>query len=206
MRRPRLSHGDRQETALLDATERLLERELPSRLTIGAIAREADLSRPAVYFYFDNKDAIITATVDRVVEQLVAQHANPTPQDGFVVSVDDLLRYLFELWRAKPHLLSGIMELTTTDSAYRRVWHEYMDRGVDMFLGLVEHERARGALSPPEDVRSALLALYWMIERSCYMLFSREHTDADERELFDTLRSVTYRTLGVTGNVASDSE
>lgn len=56
-----MSPEDARRQQLLDATERVLQRQGAARTTIVEIAREADLSVGAVYLYFHSKDAILEA-------------------------------------------------------------------------------------------------------------------------------------------------
>ncbi|HMS72815.1 MAG TPA: helix-turn-helix domain-containing protein [Baekduia sp.] len=56
---------------ILDATLRQLELHGMRRTTMDDIAQAAGLSRPTLYEYFANKDAIYTATVDRELTRFI---------------------------------------------------------------------------------------------------------------------------------------
>ncbi|MGI9667893.1 MAG: TetR/AcrR family transcriptional regulator [Acidimicrobiia bacterium] len=56
-------------TAILDACEHLSERTVPSAFTIVDLAREAKITTSLLYFYFDSKDAIVAATLQRFAEE-----------------------------------------------------------------------------------------------------------------------------------------
>jgi TetR/AcrR family transcriptional regulator, mexCD-oprJ operon repressor len=62
--------AERNIEAILDATERILERR--SEPSIAAIAAEAGLSRVTVYSHFLNLDAILEAVVERAVKRTMA--------------------------------------------------------------------------------------------------------------------------------------
>jgi AcrR family transcriptional regulator len=55
--------------AILDATDRLLARVGFRRMTMEDVAREAGLSRRAVYTYFATKAELGLSSIDRVIEQ-----------------------------------------------------------------------------------------------------------------------------------------
>ena len=62
-------HGDLQR-ALVDAAERILEREGPSALSLRAVAREAGVSPAAPYHHFKDKDELVSAVAKRGFEML----------------------------------------------------------------------------------------------------------------------------------------
>jgi AcrR family transcriptional regulator len=58
---------------ILGAAQRLVRKHGPERLTIESIAAEADISKPAVYYYFTSKDAVARAMlVERSSEEIAA--------------------------------------------------------------------------------------------------------------------------------------
>lgn len=64
-------HGDLSR-ALIEAAERLLEREGASALSLRAVAREAGVSAAAPYHHFKDKDDLLTAVAHQGFEQLAA--------------------------------------------------------------------------------------------------------------------------------------
>lgn len=76
-------------TAILDATERLLQRgEQPS---ISAVAAEAGVSRPTVYAHFPDRAALLGALVERTVRQAMSAIKAAEPDRG---AADDALQRL----------------------------------------------------------------------------------------------------------------
>jgi len=59
--------------AILDATDRLLGRLGYQKTTIDDLAREAGIARRTVYLHFPSKEEIFLASIDRVVERLLAE-------------------------------------------------------------------------------------------------------------------------------------
>ena len=60
-------HGDLRR-ALLDAAERVLERDGAGALSLRAVAREAGVSAAAPYHHFKDKDDLLAAVIDRSFE------------------------------------------------------------------------------------------------------------------------------------------
>jgi AcrR family transcriptional regulator len=53
--------------ALLDATERLIQREGVNALTLDAVAAEARVSKGGLLYHFESKEGLVKALVDRLV-------------------------------------------------------------------------------------------------------------------------------------------
>lgn len=62
-------HGDLQK-ALVEAADRVLERDGPSALSLRAVAREAGVSPAAPYHHFKDKEELINAVAKRGFEML----------------------------------------------------------------------------------------------------------------------------------------
>ena len=196
-RHPR--QGQLQENALLEATERLLQEESPAQLTIGGIAAAAGLSRSAVYFYFDSKESILTATAHRTIGPLLDRQRE-LYRDGFVAGAEAAIAHTFDLWRSHTGLLCAMTELASSNAAFRELWNGYMEHNVDMLEDALDRDRERGLASPPETgLRAVLLSLMWLVERNCFMLFSREHDETEAREAQAATLTVFRRTLGFDG-------
>lgn len=58
------------EVAILDAGRQALAEEPYDKLTMDAIARRAFVSRTAVYFYFDNKRALVDRLIQRAFSEM----------------------------------------------------------------------------------------------------------------------------------------
>jgi len=58
--------GQQQRSAILDKAFALFARQGYRRTSFGDIAEEVGLSRPAIYHYFKNKDAVFKAVTDRI--------------------------------------------------------------------------------------------------------------------------------------------
>lgn len=83
--------ADRNRTAILDATERLLAQR--SALSMAAVAAEAGVSRPTLYAHFKTLADILEAAVRRAVERSIAAITATEPDVG---SADQALGRMLE--------------------------------------------------------------------------------------------------------------
>ena len=74
-RRPARLTGDDREAAILATAERLLGERPLAEISVDDLARGAGISRPAFYFYFRSKDAVVLSLLDRVVAEADAASA-----------------------------------------------------------------------------------------------------------------------------------
>lgn len=63
-------------TTLLDAAERLIDREGLASLTTRRVAREADVNPGLIHYYFGSIDDLCVAVIERVSTRLVVQQRN----------------------------------------------------------------------------------------------------------------------------------
>jgi AcrR family transcriptional regulator len=192
----RVNRGDRQERILLRGAEKLLLEHPLSELTIEAVAAEAGMSRSAVYFYFANKSAIIDTLIEQVTEEMFTPFARYTEDQSLAEYIERVLRQTVTSWRQHRAVFQAAVELSSSDSASRVRWRATLKRFTDAIAAAAAQERAQGRLDTDGDLDRCAVALGWMVERSCYMLFSGEHSAADEEELLDTLALIVMRGLG----------
>ena len=62
---------------ILDAAERVFQRRGVSRTSLQEIAQEADLTRGAIYWHFQNKGEVFNAMLDRVTLPMEASFKDP---------------------------------------------------------------------------------------------------------------------------------
>src|SRR4051794_41663529 len=86
-RRPPRPSGDDRELAILTTCEKLLEERPLSTISVDDLARGAGISRPAFYFYFRSKDAVLLALLDRVIAE-----ADRASADAFAARSGDRRR------------------------------------------------------------------------------------------------------------------
>jgi TetR/AcrR family transcriptional regulator, mexCD-oprJ operon repressor len=87
--------ADRNVEAILDATERLLERGAGT--SVAAVAAEAGVSRVTFYAHFADREALLTAVLERAVTGAAVALAAAAPEVG--PPAEALERVIAETWR-----------------------------------------------------------------------------------------------------------
>lgn len=142
---PRLPADERREQ-LLDAALTVLVREGYGNVTIEAIAREADVTRPVVYSAFDGLEPLLHALLDRTEkncsEQLlaiIAAAGDPSDVDQWIVRAADgffdEVRTEPDVWRPILGLLPGAPAIVAQRIAdTREVIRAYLVPGLEAGL------------------------------------------------------------------------
>jgi AcrR family transcriptional regulator len=79
--RRRARKGDLKEQAILATCERLLGEKPLGEIGVDELAAGAGISRPTFYFYFESKNAVLRALVERLAEQMYAEAASWLARD-----------------------------------------------------------------------------------------------------------------------------
>jgi AcrR family transcriptional regulator len=187
-RRSTRPSGDDRELAILATAERLLEERPLADISVDDLARGAGLSRPAFYFYFPSKDAVLLTLFERVIvaadSALEAMVANP-PAD------------VKALWR------TGINVFVETFGSHRAVslaagaartnkevgdlWSRFMQKWVGHIATVIEAERARGAAPVTLPAHELSAALNLLNEKVMLSSFAAETPSVPDEKLLDTL-------------------
>lgn len=164
-------------------------------MTIEAIADGAGITRPAVYFHFGSKAAIVDALIERASVQMLDPWLTlaENPDVSFEEYVDQNTLALFEAWREHKAVFIAAVAMAADDADVRVRWRENNKRFFDAMTVVVERNRAAGRLPAGLDAAQSSWALGWMVERSCYMLFTRKHTRAEEEKLRRSIIAITLR-------------
>lgn len=94
--------GAEQRSAILDQAFALFARQGYRRTSFGDIAEEVGLSRPAIYHYFKNKDAVFKAVTDRIHKDIALAIERALEQTG---SIEDRLLAVFEARAGRDYAL-----------------------------------------------------------------------------------------------------
>ncbi|MEU9352995.1 TetR/AcrR family transcriptional regulator [Streptomyces griseoloalbus] len=194
-RRTKMSKGDLREQALLDAAEEMLRRSTVAEMTMEAVAKEAGITRSAAYFYFASKEDLVHAVIERATQYIYTGiEASTEARDS--TGLQRAIDVQVDNWRRHGHIFRLGVELSTR-AQYRQVWVSLMEHGIDLACQAVAHDRARGLVNgDPDQDRAQIDALAWMGERTCYLLFTRDHSEAEEEQLRITLSTLAHRALG----------
>jgi AcrR family transcriptional regulator len=147
--------------SILDATDRLLGRLGYQKTTIDDLAREAGIARRTIYLHFASKEEIFLASIDRVVDRLLAELRTIAASGG---SVEDRLRrmlltrvlFRFDSVRDYHESLEGL--LAVLRPAYLRKRERYF-LAEALVLAEVIGEGIQHGVLQAADVHSAARAL-----------------------------------------------
>ena len=162
---------------ILDAAREILAREGIQNFSVNGVARSADVSKPAVYYYFESKEELIfELAVDAELEEASKiEEALRDEQHGVGVLEVMLKAYVahylsdldrFRLRYVWPQVL-GISNRLLQAESHRR------SREVDAWVSKrLERERAQGRLTPGADVmqltRLARVMAHGIVAQACH--------------------------------------
>jgi AcrR family transcriptional regulator len=109
--------------ALEGALVRLLETTSFAQISIAQIAEEADIARPTFYQHFDSTEALFSAVVDGVVEDVAAR----IPDEALEMPLDNVrvMRHILVAWGLHAQTLRVLVE-----NGSRHILSERFERGV----------------------------------------------------------------------------
>ncbi len=108
-----VAHAVRRD-AFLDAAQRLIQSKGYDQMSVQDVLQEIHASKGAFYHYFDSKEALLAAVVDRMVETTTAA-AGPVAMDPDVPALEKLSRLFASIAEWKGERTDLMMELV-------RVW------------------------------------------------------------------------------------
>ena len=121
VREPQQDRSARTRSKLLDAAQDILNEEGPDALTIGGIAKRAEVSSGLLYHYFQDRQTIIYAVVDRFtkeVTQTAEKGLDPSLWEGvpLLEVLEGYLRFWLKLHRRFPGVLRAVTFFGMQDS------------------------------------------------------------------------------------------
>jgi AcrR family transcriptional regulator len=190
--------GEVREGQILDALERLLTTKPFAELTMEDIARQAHLSRSALYFYFASKEAALSGLHQRTYEAM-ARTTDPLTETGEATEHEmrNAIEQVCFNWRSHHHALRTFHETAMVSAEFGDQWRQRLHHHVTVLAGLIEQARHAGWAAPsPPTAEAIASAWFWMLESQFYELFRRHHTRAEENELVDALTILWLRAIG----------
>jgi AcrR family transcriptional regulator len=198
--RPR-SHGGTSDTesAIFEATERLLAEVSLRELSVAQIIGAAEISRATFYFYFSSKFAVVSGLLARVtdavfevVQPFVQRRDGMSPEQA----LRDSLAGATTLWKHHRPAMRAIHEHWNTTPELRRLWIGVVERFTDAVAAEVDRERAAGIAPAGVPSRQLAAALLWGTERCLYVAGLGVDADlADEEQTLETLVAIWVGSL-----------
>lgn len=156
---------------ILDAAERVFHQRGVSRTSLQEIAKDAGLTRGAIYWHFENKGELFHAMMERVTLPMMARMTEMGPADEeqpldkirrntasafHQIAHDAQVRRVFEIATQKVEYVDELQSMRERHIAGR---NECMD---DMHR-LMQLARDKGQVRSDMDLRSATLGLFALI-------------------------------------------
>jgi AcrR family transcriptional regulator len=169
--------------------ELLLEERSLTEISVDDLARGAGISRPAFYFYFPSKDAVVLTLVDRLIEEATSakeqavDHFTEDPASG----VRESIQIFYEMLGAHRAVIRAVVELSATNEEARMLRSQLNEQWVESVTERIESERKRGAAKRGLPARDLATALVQMNERVLLAVFAEESPAVSEGKVVDVL-------------------
>lgn len=188
---PVTERGIRRRNELIDAARIVFERSgyLESRLT--DITREAGCATGSFYTYFNNKEEIFAAVLDRAQEDMLHPGMGRVPGDDVYAALEAANRAYLLAYRRNAKMMALMEQVATIDDAFREQRRlrgkVFIDRNARAIAGLQKRGLADAALDP----RLASRALSSMVDQVAYSVFVVEqHSKVDLEDLVHTVTRI----------------
>jgi AcrR family transcriptional regulator len=144
--------------AILDAAEALLARHGYRKATMESLARAAGIGKGTTYLHFPSKEYVFLATVDRIVERLlararaIADRDLPASERLRLVLIERVL-FRFDSVRGYRQGLDGLLASLRPSLLDRRL--RYFRIEAELIAGIVRSGREAGELASVDDLETA---------------------------------------------------
>ena len=179
---------------IIGSALRLADRRSFREITVDEITRSAQVSRPAFYTHFSDKEELLLVAVQAVSDRLYEmaerwwQGVGPPPE-----RVRAALEGVVSVYAEEAPLLRIATEVSTYDEEVRALWLDIAGRFIETTADHVRSEQDAGAIPRTLDPQSTAEALFWMAERCCYIYLGRG--ERTQREVVAALAPVWMTTL-----------
>ena len=190
-RRPQQRKGDVRELALLDATEELLSSGGVQELTVEAIAKRANVTRTAFYFYFASKEEAVGRLAERYLGEIYkASSVAFDPGIPLEQGIREGIENQVEVWGKHGRALAAVADLAGTDPTIREMWMGAIEAFVEPVRRRMDARQRERGERPSKHNRVRAEAVVWMLERY-YRLWASGHYDHPPKAVADTLYEVS---------------
>ena len=156
---------------ILDAAERVFHQRGVSRTSLQEIAKDAGLTRGAIYWHFDNKGELFHAMMERVTLPMMARMTEITPNDEArpldkirrntatalrQVATEPQVRRVFEIAMQKVEYVDEMQEMQQRKISGRNECMDDMQR-------LLQIAQELGHIKSDAHVRNATIGLFALV-------------------------------------------
>ena len=157
----------RAETAILAATEQLLQDRPLNELSVGDIIDAAGISRTSFYVYFSSKTSVIAECLRRVMDQVMVAVDPFLSQSA--ADAETAIRISVEQWVAvctvHGALLRAVSEEWPHDPQLRKLWFAMLATVTAGTARVIRAARRNGQAPPGADADALAACLMWGYER-----------------------------------------
>jgi AcrR family transcriptional regulator len=163
------------ETAIFDATERVLAGRSIREASVAELIAAAGVSRATFYFYFESKYAVVTELFERLLDD-VLEVFRERWFDRPTVAGEDHEETLFrlhagcyEVFSEHAPIMRAVADAYPHEDAVSAAFETMIGRITDGCAAKIAADREAGAARPGPDARELAAALVWMNERAFYV-------------------------------------
>jgi TetR/AcrR family transcriptional regulator, ethionamide resistance regulator len=157
----------RAETAILAATEQLLQQRPLNELSVSDIIDAAGISRTSFYAYFSSKTSVIAECLRRVMDQVMVAVDPFLSQSA--ADAETAIRISLEQWVAvctvHGALLRAVSEEWPHDEQLRKLWFAMLATVTTGTARVIRAARRNGQAPPGADADALAACLMWGYER-----------------------------------------
>jgi AcrR family transcriptional regulator len=187
------------ETAIFEATEKLLAEYSLRDLSVAQIISEAGLSRATFYFYFGSKFSVAASLLARITDETYELVQPYLVSDGPAAPRETLARSLraaVEIWERHRPTLRATMEHWSTNEEIGRQWIEGVELFTDAVAAQIERHRKAGLAPEGPGARRLAAALVWGSQHCLYAAGLGVDGDLDgEQQAFEPLMTMWTRAI-----------
>jgi outer membrane protein len=164
----RLSSDPRQR--LLDAGLKLFANRGYAGTAVQDITEEAKVTKPTLYYYFQNKEGLFQALVDQAMDERLRlmRQAAPTGKPT-IDQLIDIIAVLTDFARRQPDLLRLTFAIAfAADGEYPTGFkkHAKMRASFEFIAGIIQAGLDRGALNPAYSVMELTQSYFHLVQHS----------------------------------------
>jgi AcrR family transcriptional regulator len=192
--------GDEREQEILAVAQRLLRERPLEDISIDDLTRSVGISRPAFYFYFSSKAAVVRTLLARMVEASFAVAAQnfADVDDDPVEQWRHAIEASFRTFTEHRTVVQAAAQLKRTTPEIQELWTAILDRWVHRTSKAIEAERRRGAAPEGLPAREIAIALNLMNERAMLAVSAGEEPSLPEEQLVDILTQMWVNAIYLT--------
>jgi AcrR family transcriptional regulator len=192
--------GERTRRRIIDAAERVFERD--DYLTVGVedIVKEAGVSRGSFYTYFPSKLEVFRVVAAEVTERVDASLVGRPESDRGLDHVEALCRAnarYVDAYGRNARIYASIEQLGRVDEELQAAWRGRRQHHIERVANVIRRWQARGLADSSVDPVPTAAAFNSMAANLCSWLFVSGADGYDVDDAVEAMNLVWIRTLGL---------